>query len=174
MEQCAICGGSLTVVKDQPYNYTQSGLNVILIGLPQYTCDSCKEKFTPIPNPENLHRIIALDICKNKKALLMPDEIKFLRKELHLKAKELARVMGADPSVISRWENGKKTIGEASDRLLRAICLAGIDDTCQSENHVAKTVNIFSNLPRKRKVFEGPHSISLNPVDWMIPTACSC
>lgn len=104
----------------------------------------------------------------------MPDEIKFLRKELHLKAKELARVMGADPSVISRWENGKKTIGEASDRLLRAICLAGIDDTCQSENHVAKTVNIFSNLPRKRKVFEGPHSISLNPVDWMIPTACSC
>ncbi len=174
MEQCAICGGSLAVVKDQPYKYTQSGLDVILIGIPQYTCNSCGERFTPIPNPENLHRIIALDICKNKKALLLPDEIKFLRKELHLKAKDLARVMGADPSVVSRWENGKKPIGEANDRLLRAICLAGIDDTCQSDNHIAKTVSTFSNLPRKRKIVDKPHSIFLNPIDWMMPTACAC
>ncbi len=174
MQKCPICGGALTVVKDQPYNYRQSGLEVILIGLPQYTCESCAEKFTPIPNPDNLHRIIALDICKNKKALLTPSEIKFLRKELHLKAKELAGVMGADPAVISRWENGKKTIGEASDRLLRAICLAGMDDTCQSENHVAKTVDIFFNLPRKRKVLAVPHAISLNPMEWMMPTACRC
>ena len=108
MEQCAICGGSLTVVKNQPYEYTQSGLNVILIGIPQYTCNACGERFTPIPNPENLHRIIALDICKNRKALLLPEEIKFLRKELHLKAVELTRAMGVDASSVSRWENGKK------------------------------------------------------------------
>jgi putative zinc finger/helix-turn-helix YgiT family protein len=174
MEQCAICGGSLTVVKDQPYKYIQSGLNVILIGIPQYTCDSCGERFSPIPNSESLHRIIALDICKNRKALLLPEEIKFLRKELHLRAMELARVMGVDASVVSRWENGKKAIGEANDRLLRAICLAGIDDTCQRDNHMAKTVSTFSNLPRKRKAIKEPHSISLNPLDWMMPTVCSC
>jgi putative zinc finger/helix-turn-helix YgiT family protein len=174
MEQCAICGGALTVVKDKPYAYTQSGLNVILLGIPQYSCESCGEKFTPIPSPENLHKVIALDICKNKKALLLPEEIKFLRKELHLKAKELARVMGINPSVISRWENGKAPIGEGSDRLLRAICLAGLDDSCQSDNHVAKTVNTFLSLPRDRKHVREPHAISLNPSEWMGQTACHC
>jgi putative transcriptional regulator len=70
---------------------------------------------------KKLHRAIGNDICRRKKSLLVAEEIKFLRKELRLKAKELAAILGVTDSTMSRWENGKKQIGEGQDRLLRSI-----------------------------------------------------
>jgi len=44
----------------------------------------------------------------------------FPKKELRLKAKKLVRILRASGSVVSHWENGKASIGEGNDRLVRS------------------------------------------------------
>lgn len=173
MEKCYVCGQSLQIVKDKPYEYTECGLDVVLLGVTQYVCNSCGEEYAAIPQPEKLHKAIGLDICKNKKALLLPDEIKFLRKELNLKAKDLAKSLGVDDSTVSRWENGKKQIGEGSDRLLRAIYLGCIEDSCEDKERCTSILDVFKNFPDQRKEIKEHHKIFLNPQDWLMPS-CAC
>ena len=112
MEVCYSCGNKIKTIKDQPYKFTECGLNVVLYGITQYECPQCKETYAAIPNVSKLHRIIGTHICRERKALLMPEEIKFLRKDLHLKAKELALIMGVTASTVSRWENEKKALAK--------------------------------------------------------------
>ncbi len=174
MEKCAICGGELTVVKGKPYNYPIGELQVFLIGIPQYTCNECGEEFTTIPSPEALHRTIGLDICKNKKGLLLAEEIIFLRKELSLNATGLAKVLGVNPSTLSRWENGKKPIGESNDRMLRMSYLSCFDDPCEKDTKCDNVLSIMSDLPQKRKAIKEKRTISINPQEWLSPNVVSC
>jgi putative zinc finger/helix-turn-helix YgiT family protein len=174
MDKCYICGESLEVIKDKPYQYTESGLDVVLLGITQYHCTSCGEESAAIPSPEKLNKTIGRDICKNKKALLLPDEIKFLRKELNLKAKDLARSLGVEDSTVSRWENGKKQIGEGSDRLLRALYLGCVEEQCEEHDRCTNILDVFKNFPPKRKDIKEHHKILLNPQDWLMPDhACT-
>jgi putative zinc finger/helix-turn-helix YgiT family protein len=174
MERCPVCGGTLDVVRDQPYQYTESGLNVILIGITQYTCGNCEETFASIPNPEQLHTTIALDICKNKKALLLPKEVRFLRKELCLKSKELAMAMGVKPEQVSRWENGKASIAEGNDRMLRMIYRASVEKPCSDVSAKDRVISFLTSLPTKRKQIDEAHVIELNPQEWMRPVTACC
>jgi DNA-directed RNA polymerase subunit RPC12/RpoP len=86
MEKCYVCGNALEVIKDKPYEYTECGLPVLLLGITQYRCGSCGEEYAAIPAPEKLHKLIGLEICRSRKALLLPEEIKFLRKEVRFEA----------------------------------------------------------------------------------------
>ncbi len=174
MEKCAICGGEMSVTKDKPYNYPMGGLQVTLLGIPLYTCSVCGEKFTTIPNAEALHKMIGLEICKNKKGLLLPEEIIFLRKELSLNAIGLAGVLGVDPSTLSRWENGKKTIGEGYDRMIRMSYLTCFDEPCPKEKKCYKLLSLFSELPQKRKPVKDKTPILINPQEWLTPAMPCC
>ena len=49
------------------------------------------------------------------------EEIRFLRKEMRLKANELAALLGVHKVTVSRWENNEEAIGSSSDRLLHYI-----------------------------------------------------
>ena len=169
MENCHVCGERLKVIKDQPYSYSECGLDVVLLGITQYHCEKCGEDFAAIPSPQKLHRIIGIHICKENKALLQPKEIIFLRKELRLKAKELARILGVSDSVVSRWENGKASIGEGNDRLLRSIFMASVNEISGIHDCTINILDVFKGLPLKRKEIKTPHSINLNPQEWMQP-----
>ncbi len=167
MENCQVCGEQLKVIKDQPYSYSECGLDVVLLGITQYHCEKCGEDFAAIPSPQKLHRIIGIHICKENKALLQPREIQFLRKELRLKAKELARILGVSDSVVSRWENGKASIGEGNDRLLRSIFMASVNEISGIHDSSMSILDLFMELPLKRKEIKTPHSINLNPQEWL-------
>ncbi len=121
MNICSFCGGDIKVIKDKPYHYDECGLDVTLCGVTQYECTECEETYVSLPNIQQLHRIIGAHICEKGKALLQPEEIRFLRKDLHMRAKQMARVLGTTPQALSRWENGRKPIGETHDRLFRAV-----------------------------------------------------
>jgi transcriptional regulator with XRE-family HTH domain len=97
---------------------------------------------------------------------LQPEEIKFLRKDLHLKAKELALTLGVTASTVSRWENGKKEIGEAHDRLFRSIYMMHASEMA---HHIIceGTLELFKELPAKRKMIKQSTEISLNPQEWL-------
>ena len=159
MEKCYSCGNNIKIIKNQPYKFNECGLNVILYGITQYNCPTCNESYASISNLPKLHRVIGTHICQKRKALLQPAEIKFLRKDLHLKAKELAITMGVTLSTVSRWENGKKEIGEADDRLLRSMYMMYAYE--QAQHIICKdTLELFKELPAKRKKIKQPYEIA--------------
>lgn len=166
MDRCYACGGELNSSKDQPYHYNECGLEVVLVGVEQYGCAQCGESFAAIPNMQKLHRLIGSNICEKRKALLLPEEIKFLRKDLHLKAKELAQILGVTPQTVSKWENGKDQIGEAYDRLIRSIYMLYASE--QGHHAVAHgQVALFAELPMKRKRITQAKEMELTPQEWM-------
>jgi putative zinc finger/helix-turn-helix YgiT family protein len=175
MDICYSCGGDIAVIKDRPYHYDECGLKVIIHGITQYDCLACGETYASIPNTQRLHLLIGSHICEKRKALLRPDEILFLRKDLHLRAKELAKILGASPQAVSRWENGKKPIGETHDRLLRALYMMYASEQA---NHVIcqGALDIFSELPAKseRKTITETEEIVLNPQEWLSDTGDCC
>lgn len=173
MNKCYSCGEDIRVIKDKPYNYNECGLDVVLHGVTQYVCPVCGEEYASIPNMQKLHRLIGAHICQKRQALLKAAEIKFLRKDLHLKAKELAALLGVTTSTISRWENGKKEIGEAHDRLLRSIYMMYASEQA---NHMicGGVLKMFKELPAKREKNEQPEKLDLNPQEWLncLPDCC--
>ncbi len=173
MDTCYACGAKLQVIKDKPYHYTECGLEVLLYGVIQYACPECEETFTSIPNMQKLHRVIGAHICEQRKALLQPLEVKFLRKDLHLKAKDLAKALGVTPQTVSRWENGREQIGEAYDRLLRSIYMMYASE--QANHAIGQgQLNFFTNLPQKRKKIKEQKEITLTPQEWMGEVADLC
>jgi|GEM_PF-696462 len=103
------------------YRYTESGLkNVILKGIDAYECPKCKEVSPIIKNIKEVHQFIAEKLV-NKNSLLTGKEFAFLRKEMKVKAKDLAQIFGLHKVTISRWENEKEQIAPASDRLIRFL-----------------------------------------------------
>lgn len=166
MESCYSCGAKIEVIKDKPYHFDECGLNVVLHGITQYKCKKCGESYASIPNIQKLHRVIGAHICEKRKALFRPEEIKFLRKDLQLRAKELSQLLGVTPQTVSRWENGKKEIGEAHDRLFRSLYMMHASEQAQ---HMifASVINTFKDLPSKRKEIKQPKEIILNPQEWL-------
>ncbi len=166
MKKCVECGGKTGSIKNKPYRYDECGLDVVLHGVTQFRCEHCKEVFVSLPGIEALHRAIGGFICSKRKALLTPAEIKFLRKDLHLKSKELASALGVRPETVSRWETGKETIGETQDRLLRSLYM---NYASEKANNVIchGLVQMFSELPRERKEVKSPKKIELNLADWL-------
>jgi len=163
---CFQCGGELQVNKNKPYHYTESGLdNVVLFGINQYKCKACSETFVSIPMMEELHLLLGRELCC-KKGLLTGKEVKFIRKELHIKAKEMAQALGVTASTVSRWENDKEPIGETHDRLLRSFYMLYASEQTEKVLH-RDAVHIFSNLPTKRKRLRRATKLEFSPADWM-------
>jgi putative zinc finger/helix-turn-helix YgiT family protein len=101
------------------YPYKESGLdNIIINGMLAYRCPHCSELYPIIPNIKKLHELIAKALI-NKPSLLLGKELVFLRKELGIKAKEIAEIFGVTKVSVSRWENTKGPINAFADRLIR-------------------------------------------------------
>jgi putative zinc finger/helix-turn-helix YgiT family protein len=121
MMQPLQCGSPGTLEMKGDYRYTKSGLkNVVLQGITLHKCRKCGELLPEIPHIEKLHAKIALELLY-KQSPLTGEEIRFLRKEMRLKANELAALLGVHKVTVSRWENNEEKIGSSSDRLLRYI-----------------------------------------------------
>ena len=129
--KCELCSSSMVTRKatsEQPHRYELSGLdNVYLVGIEVRECQKCGAEVPIIPKIAGLHKAIAKHLMfKNK--LLTGKEIKFLRKNVGIQAKEFAALIGVDPSHLSRLENGKTaTLSSATDKLARAVVAAAAD-----------------------------------------------
>lgn len=102
------------------YHYMESGLdNVYLEGIYTYTC-SCGESFPTIPNGVELQKVVGYAII-NKQGSLNGKEIRFLRKNMGLKAKDLTEYLGVDKSTVSRWENKNQHLSKSIDKFIRLL-----------------------------------------------------
>jgi putative transcriptional regulator len=150
--KCPECGQIMKrEVRD--HQYIESGLsNVILKNIPMYKC-LCGNEMAEIPAIERLHQKIAEDLFR-KPALLTGEEIRFLRKEMELKAVELAHLLGVSKVTVSRWENQAKSIGILSDRLIRLLYLNTSEKGGKEwrREDILKVIVSIKNRPQKIKI----------------------
>jgi len=123
--KCYECGGVIRQER-KDYKYKECGLpNVVLARIPVDICTQCGIETPEIPSVAGLHRLLMMMILK-KNTVLCGEEIRFLRKMARLKATELGRLIGADSTTLSKWENNARKIGAKADRVLRLVCYTGM------------------------------------------------
>ncbi len=128
---CANCKIEMRKITTD-YRYTESGLkNVILKGIDAYECPKCKEISPIIKDIKEVHQFIAKKLV-SKSSLLIGREFAFLRKEMKIKSKDLAQVLGVTKVTVSRWENEKEQISPVCDRFIRLFYSNKIfEQTCK-------------------------------------------
>lgn len=120
--RCPECGAAMRRRKEQQYQYRESGLENVAIVVAVHTCPKCGETLPEIPNVKGLHAAIADRLCQ-KPTPLTGAEVRFLRKEMGMKARELADSLGVSPVTVSRWETGAERVGDITGRLVRCLYL---------------------------------------------------
>lgn len=170
--KCYQCNSMMDVIKDQPYRYDTCGLdNVIIFGIPQYKCPECGEVYVSIPKIKQLHQIIGISLCCQKERL-SGKEIRFLRKEMRLKASEFAAVLSIDPSTLSRFENGHETPSESLEKFIRSTYISMVS----SKQGEPVCIDWLEILKHVSKLPANPdREIKLNPGEWlekMAPESC--
>lgn len=126
---CPVCG-SKTTRKRARYHYTESGLDNVFLETDVHKC-KCGEVIPDIPNIYGLHDLIAKDLVR-KDSPLSGKEIKFLRKQMHLKANELAQILSVHKVTLSRWESGAEKIGIGNDKLIRFLYTQMLQEKCNT------------------------------------------
>ena len=121
--KCELCQVEMQLLSSQTYHYekTLSGLdNVYLENITVERCLVCNDISPILHRIKELHKSIARAIVMQPVPLNGAD-IRFLRKERKLKAKEFAVLLRIDVATLSRWENDEQTLSPQSDALVRAI-----------------------------------------------------
>ncbi len=119
LERCPTCGGEHFAFKKTHYHFLESGLdNVHLTNVEIGICSECGEEIVCIPHSTELMKLIGESVLL-KPMNLNGAEIRFLRKNLHLKITDFAQLLGVDRVTVSRWENGHEKPSRAVDRLVR-------------------------------------------------------
>jgi putative zinc finger/helix-turn-helix YgiT family protein len=120
--KCDVCDGNTIIVPRQRHHYVESGLtNVYLLNVDLRVCESCGEASPRIPRITELHATIARQIALGP-APLRGADIRFLRKQLGMRAREWAALLRiSSVSTFSRWENDEQRPGPQSDALCRYI-----------------------------------------------------
>lgn len=148
------------------YVYRESGLdNVVLTGITIYKC-SCGEKMPEIKNIDGLHKVIANALVK-KKTPLSGKEVRFLRKQMGLSAKELAGVLDVTPVTVSRWENESESLGVANDKLIRMLYIQMLQEQCHTV--IKDSMSYIKSIKSKDR--QKPVRISI-PVEAMKNDPC--
>jgi putative zinc finger/helix-turn-helix YgiT family protein len=123
---CMECGTNLRISRE-PHRYTLHPKWAITIAdAAVRRCPSCGYFEVVIPKPDALHRTIAAEVIR-KPARLSGPEFVFLRSELGLSARKLAKTIGVVHESISRWENGLLPVSPPVDRLMRTMIALTID-----------------------------------------------
>lgn len=117
--KCPNCGREQETFVGE-YQYLESGLNnVIIEGIEIFRCP-CGEHSALIPHIVELHKTIAKCLIEQTRPL-NGKEIRFLRKNMGMKAMNFARLLGVDNATVSRWENDKEKHSDIVDRFIRLI-----------------------------------------------------
>lgn len=117
--KCEYCNKEMKIITENNYKYEESGLNnIYLESIKLYNCADCGIKLPIIEKILNLHKAIARAIVLEPVPLNGAD-IRFLRSERGLKAKDLAKLLRVDVATISRWETDAQELRSQSDALIR-------------------------------------------------------
>ncbi len=152
--ECYKCGNDMKRYKGE-YRYTESGLDTVTLkDIVQYRC-ACGETMVELKNIKGLHRTIA-SILTKKKDPLTGKEIRFIRKEMGMRAKDLAEIMGVSPITVSRWENDVEKPEMAKDRFVRLLYIQTVQ-----ERHKEVIMGSFNVLRESKGTHYKPLTIKI-------------
>lgn len=119
--KCENCNAPATVRYGARYQYKECGLDrVYLDNIKVIECGECGAESPRIPRLIELHKTLGKAIALQP-APLTGIDVRLLRKQLGIKARDWAAMIGVDPATLSRWENGEQQIGTQSDLLVRFL-----------------------------------------------------
>lgn len=126
--KCYLCKNETQIKVVEKYQYKESGLNnVYLKNIEVRSCENCDLTSPLIPKIIRLHNTIARAIvCK--KTLLLGEEIRFLRKNLRLKAQDWASCLRKDAATVSRAEKDGNVLNKDLDLLIRLAYIRAFEE----------------------------------------------
>ncbi len=142
--RCPICGRGFLRPRwvDERFSYEHNGLiyEVETKNVPLKDCDHCFETFIGPAAARIRH-----DSLGRALGLLPPSEITTIRTSAGWSIEEFARIIGADPERVSRWERGRLWQDLATDKLIR---LLGVDPhiLARLSGNGIPTINADPNL----------------------------
>jgi len=170
MNFCWECGSTLTIIKDKPYHYTECGLeNVYLHGIIQYECSACGETGAEIPRIKELHLMIGKYIVCQEESLTGA-EIRFLRKELGLKARDMAEYLSVTPQAYSKWENSHNRISPVYDKQLRLLYVLNAEEKFGRVLH--EGIRFLQRLKLSQTASSdstAEHRLEIAAHEWLMP-----
>lgn len=117
--RCAECGAEMRE-SAEPLQEDYRGERLVVKGIRHFVCDECGETAFAADAIDRWSE--AVDAAYRKKLdLLLPSEIRQVRKTLHLTQKEFEVVLGVGKTAVSRWETGKLVQGKTEDILIRIL-----------------------------------------------------
>jgi len=120
---CPVCGGPL-VAQVQKVPFTYKGKTLELDQSGQF-CQTCQEGFLT-PSESRLNDSALRAFHNGVDGLLTPDQIKAVRKSLHLTQAEASRIFGGGPMAFSKYERGEITHSRALDIVLRLLMTGAV------------------------------------------------
>ena len=170
--RCDICNSETKFFKEEKYQYTLSGLNnLFLKNIKIEVCEKCNLDVPYIPKIIRLHNTIARAII-SKNTLLLGEEIRFLRKNLRIKAQDWAKFLRKDVATISRAEKTGNFLNKDLDLLIRLLYVRlweEKNETIFSEK-IVETLTIVENIEQNifidvEKIEEFTHLEENNVLD---------
>lgn len=117
-EKCYLCGGEAPLVTEP--RKASIGDRSVMIEDEFYRCGTCGETFyTGDMSDEALRRASAA--VRREDGLLMPEEIREIRRKYGLSQAGLERLIGAGAKTVVRWERGTIFQNKTADTLLRVL-----------------------------------------------------
>lgn len=171
--ECAECGRKMKLKFIQKYHYVESGLeNIYLIGVNEYHCTKCKLSEVIIPQPLEVHAIIAIALSY-KPNPLVGTEIRFMRKEIGMTSKSFAEAIGVAAVTLSRWENNQEQPTASHDKLIRFAF------KCMMQHKIESIIdNLESKLSESNVVHFDKNNIDIETASikyfTILSSKCTC
>lgn len=148
--ECGDCGGKATIERGN-YEFKECGLpGVVLQGIEVMRCPECGDS-PIIPRLNDLFHALALAVI-NKPYRLRGTDVRFLRKYLRLTGEEFGLLLNADKTTISKWENEADTVGDQSDRLIRAIVMLSSEELQEKRQQLLEHLGQIRKTKRNVKI----------------------
>lgn len=136
------------------YKYDESGLeNVFLVNVPALECPRCGFQSVIIPNPDQLHFIIAEAVVR-KPFKLSGKEVRFLRTQLGFSGFDFSKEIGFSHENLSRVENSRLEVSDELDKEIRLkyVGLRGTPKRTYKALHEALLQILHSREPGSKRI----------------------
>ena len=129
------------------YHYTESGLDFIHLVKGYEYVTGPRGRSVKIHNIDGLHAAIGKYlVCE--RGTLSGAEVRFLRNELLLSQKHLARILVVTEQTVRRWEHGDVSIPATSDAALRGLYMEHIGGNANVTSTLRKIADLDDEIDR--------------------------
>lgn len=144
---CGNCGADARIMKGD-YEFKESGLrNLTLLGIDLIKCGKCGNVDPVLSGVDDLMDLIAVAVLQ-KQYRLHGEELRFLRKHIGMSQEEFAKLVHANKTTLSKWENNEDPIPIRTDIYARMMV---ISRDKRLEKRAADHIRAFANVADKQK-----------------------